>query len=51
LKLFHNNGVLWFSTIRNDAWEQAALQALRAHNLPFESLQPAAFPKLTGTAC
>jgi glycine/D-amino acid oxidase-like deaminating enzyme len=40
LKLFHNNGVLWFSTVRNEAWDTAALQALRDHQLPFESLRP-----------
>ncbi|MBL8294676.1 MAG: FAD-dependent oxidoreductase, partial [Bryobacterales bacterium] len=27
LKLFHNNGVLWFSTVRNEAWDKAALEA------------------------
>lgn len=40
LKLFHNNGVLWFSTSRDEAWEQAALQALHDHKLPFESMKP-----------
>lgn len=40
LKLFHNNGVLWFSTVRDAAWEEAALKALQDHKLPFESMKP-----------
>jgi glycine/D-amino acid oxidase-like deaminating enzyme len=44
-KLFHQNGVLWFSSTRNDAWDQAAMQALRDNRLPFESLSIGAAAK------
>ncbi|MCC6591186.1 MAG: FAD-dependent oxidoreductase [Bryobacterales bacterium] len=38
VKLFQQTGVLWFSSIRNQSWDDAALAALQAEGLPYEEL-------------
>lgn len=37
-KLFQQTGVLWFSSVRNLTWDDAALAALRSEGLPYEEL-------------